>query len=81
VQDLQPTLDRIDRGERLPFRNDGRIFAKRERLLPSRYFGYYREYVHPTPGIAGAGARRVIVGQAGEIYYTADHYRTFARIR
>ena len=48
--DLGPTLDRISRGERFPHRNDGSIFRNREGRLPSKPDGYYREYVHPTPG-------------------------------
>lgn len=39
--------------------------------------GYYTEYVHPTPGILGPGPQRIVVGQGGEMYYTADHYKTF----
>jgi RHS repeat-associated protein len=74
---LQPTLDRINRGERFPHRNDGSVFQNREGLLPPQPFGYYREYVVPTPGITGPGAQRIIIGQGGEIYYTPDHYRTF----
>ncbi|UFI47588.1 ribonuclease domain-containing protein [Pseudomonas savastanoi] len=39
--------------------------------------GYYTEYVHPTPGIVGPGPQRIVVGKGGEMYYTADHYKTF----
>ena len=75
--ELRPTLDRINRGERFPHRNDGSIFGNREGRLPQRPYGYYREYVHPTPGVEGPGAQRLVIGQEGEIYYTPDHYRTF----
>jgi len=81
VGDLQDTFDRIARGELLPYRNDGRIFANREGSLPTRAFGYYTEYVHPTPGIDGPGPCRVIIGRSGEAYYTADHYRSFVRVK
>ena len=54
-----------------------------EKRLPREQRGYYREYTVPTPGEASRGARRIIAGaQPPEVfYYTADHYRTFRRIR
>jgi filamentous hemagglutinin len=79
--DLRPTLDRIERGEKLRFANDGSVFENRERRLPRQARGYYHEYVHPTPGQAGPGAQRVVIGEEGETYYTPDHYRTFHRVR
>ena len=79
--DLQPTLDRIERGGRNSHRNDGSTFQNRERKLPAKPQGYYKEYVHPTPGIGGPGPQRVIVGEKGDVWYTADHYKTFQRIR
>jgi ribonuclease T1 len=33
-----------------------------------------------TPGSADRGARRIIAGADGELYYTADHYATFQRV-
>jgi guanyl-specific ribonuclease Sa len=77
---LQSTLTRIDKGVKFPHRNDGSIFQNKEGLLPKKPPGYYREYVHPTPGINGPGAQRVVVGQGGEIYYTPDHYGTFVPV-
>ncbi|MBK1671898.1 ribonuclease [Ectothiorhodospira shaposhnikovii] len=79
--DLAPELARIERGERDPHRNDGSVFQNREGRLPARERGYYREYVVRTPGIRHAGPQRLVIGQEGEVYYTADHYRTFTRIR
>jgi guanyl-specific ribonuclease Sa len=78
--DVGPTLDRIERGERLAFSHDGTTFQNRERRLPQKASGYYQEYVHPTPGVSGPGPQRIIVGRGGEIYYTPDHYRTFQRL-
>jgi filamentous hemagglutinin len=49
----------------------------REGLLPQQAAGYYQEFVHPTPGISGPGPQRIIVGQAGELFYTPDHYDSF----
>lgn len=78
--ELQKTLDLIARGGPFPFRNDGTVFANRERHLPQHERGYYREYTVVTPGSPDRGARRVVRGNGGETYYTRDHYRTFVRI-
>ncbi len=32
-------------------------------------------------GPGGRGTHRLIFGREGEVYYTADHYRTFTRLR
>jgi ribonuclease T1 len=56
------------------------VFGNYERLLPRKPRGYYHEYTVPTPGAHDRGARRIIAGQGGELYYTDDHYRTFKRI-
>jgi guanyl-specific ribonuclease Sa len=78
--DIGSTLGRIRRGERLHFSHDGSTFENRERRLPQRPAGYYKEYVHPTPGVDGPGPQRIVAGKQGEIYYTPDHYRTFQRM-
>ena len=84
--DLKPTLDRIAQGKSFPHRNDGSIFQNRPLRgqttpqLPAKPQGYYREYVHPTPGVSGPGPQRIVTGQRGEIYYTPDHYTTFIRV-
>ncbi len=70
-----------------PFRyeRDGVTFGNREGLLPPRSRGHYREYTVTTPGARNRGARRIVCGGAPRAtdacYYTADHYRSFARIR
>jgi filamentous hemagglutinin len=79
--DLAPVLERIAAGERDPHRNDGGIFGNREGLLPARARGYYREYVVRTPGITHVGPQRVVLGRDGEVFYTADHYESFQRVR
>jgi ribonuclease T1 len=56
------------------------VFRNRERRLPNRPRGYYREYTVETPGHSDRGARRIVVGRQGEMYYTDDHYRRFRRI-
>ncbi|EIU1665422.1 DUF637 domain-containing protein [Pseudomonas aeruginosa] len=78
--DLGPTLDRIKSGGSYPHKNDGSIFQNRAGDLPVKPAGYYTEYVHPTPGVTGPGAQRIVVGKGGEMYYTADHYKTFIPI-
>jgi filamentous hemagglutinin len=42
--------------------------------------GYYREFVHPTPGVNGAGLQRIVTGSGGEIWYSPNHYKTFIPI-
>lgn len=73
------TLALIDRGGPFPHRQDGGVFHNRERLLPQRPRGHYREYTVDTPGARDRGARRIVTGGDPplEWYYTADHYRSF----
>lgn len=76
------TVERIDRGGPFRYSQDGSTFGNRERLLPSRPSGFYREYTVPTPGEEDRGARRVVAGDGGrQLFYTADHYASFVRIR
>jgi ribonuclease T1 len=83
------TLVRIKQGGPFPYRRDGAVFNNFERRLPIRERGYYREYTVPTPGARDRGVRRIVAGAgyggdvrtSGEYYYSADHYRTFRRIR
>jgi ribonuclease T1 len=79
--DLQPTLDRIERGEENRHRNDGSSFQNRENRLPRKPLGYYKEYVHPTKGEYGPGPQRIIIGKEGEVWYTPDHYKSFKKIK
>jgi ribonuclease T1 len=74
------TVVLIDAGGPFPYDRDGVVFENREGMLPPEQSGYYHEYTVPTPGAADRGARRIIRGDAGELYWTGDHYRTFARI-
>lgn len=60
---------------------DGSTFGNFEGLLPDRPRGYYAEYTVETPGIDHRGARRIIAGDGGELYWTEDHYASFERIR
>jgi ribonuclease T1 len=78
--EAQQTLVLIRSGGPFPYARDGVEFRNREGLLPKRGRGYYREYTVKTPGAKDRGARRIVAGQAGEYYYTDDHYRSFRRI-
>jgi ribonuclease T1 len=84
LADLPPeaarTVELIDAGGPFPEDEDGGTFENREELLPDQAFGYYREYTVPTPGSDDRGARRIIGGDDGELYWTGDHYRSFSRI-
>ncbi len=75
------TLALIKRGGPFPYSRDGIVFQNLEGLLPDQRRGYYREYTVPTPGLNHRGARRIVAGRVGEYWYTADHYRSFKRIR
>lgn len=84
TSDLPPealdTLALIEAGGPYPYDQDDGVFGNREGLLPDRFDGYYREYTVETPGSADRGARRIIVGDDGEIYYTDDHYESFVEV-
>lgn len=76
--DLGPTWERVQRGDKL--RGDG-VFTDFAHKLPKRPKGYWREFVHPTEGVRGAGPQRVIVGRGGEIFYTPDARKSFIQLR
>ena len=79
--EARETLRRIEAGGPFPYRQDGGTFQNRERLLPPRARGYYREYTVETPGSRDRGARRIVAGgdPPVEYFYTDDHYRSFRR--
>ncbi|MDX2564889.1 ribonuclease domain-containing protein [Streptomyces sp. TX20-6-3] len=82
--DLPPearrTLDLIARGGPYPYAKDGAVFSNFERILPREERGYYREYTVRTPGERDRGARRIVTGRDGEIYWTDDHYESFREV-
>lgn len=85
VHELPPeareTVVLIHHGGPYVYAKDGAVFSNREGLLPRQKRGYYREYTVKTPGERTRGARRIISGAGGELYYTEDHYNHFRRIR
>ena len=88
-REAQSTLALIKAGGPFAYAKDGSVFGNREKALPARHRGYYREYTVPTPGARDRGARRIVAGAgaagdvriSGEYYYTDDHYNSFRRIR
>ncbi|MEU3749698.1 MULTISPECIES: ribonuclease domain-containing protein [Streptomyces] len=82
--DLPPearrTLGLIARGGPYPYAKDGAVFSNFERILPRKERGYYREYTVKTPGERDRGARRIVTGRDGELYWTDDHYETFREV-
>ncbi|MFZ3324035.1 MAG: ribonuclease domain-containing protein [Usitatibacter sp.] len=71
----------IHKGGPYPYARDGVIFSNREELLPKQKRGYYREFTVKTPGDRTRGARRIVSGSLGELYYSDDHYKHLRRIR
>ena len=78
--EAQSTIALIKKGGPFPYERDGVTFGNREKLLPLRERGWYREYTVRTEGERTRGARRIIAGRDGTLYYTDDHYRSFKRI-
>lgn len=74
------TLRLIRAGGPYPHAADDDVFGNRERLLPRRERGYYREYTVRTPGEDDRGPRRIVAGADGDLYWTTDHYASFRQI-
>ena len=79
-QEAVETLALIRKGGPFPHPRDGVVFGNREKKLPARERGWYREYTVKSPGARDRGARRIVAGRDGTLYYTDDHYRSFKRI-
>ncbi|MEZ5231876.1 MAG: ribonuclease domain-containing protein [Acidimicrobiales bacterium] len=69
----------VQSGGPFPYDRDGVVFENRERLLPRRDRGDYREYTVPTLGEGDRGARRLVVSDEA-VFYTADHYDSFVQV-
>jgi len=68
-------------------RDDGDTFGNRERLLPAKPNGYYREYTVEAPDERFPGPRRLVTGGQARLgaepetwFYTADHYESFCEL-
>jgi ribonuclease T1 len=79
--EARKTIALIRKGGPFPYRRDAVVFGNFEEKLPARARGYYREYTVRTPGAKDRGARRIVAGRGGELYYTDDHYNSFRRIK
>ncbi len=73
-------LGLIADGGPFEYSQDDRTFQNRERILPPQGYGFYREYTVETPGSPDRGARRIIAGDNGAIFYTDDHYNSFREV-
>lgn len=81
-EQARTTYQLILAGGPFPYEKDGSVFGNRERLLPGKARGYYREYTVKTPRARHRGARRIVCGGAQprkpeHCYYTGDHYSSF----
>lgn len=80
-REARDVLSRIEAGG--PFKypeHDGKTFSNFEALLPDRPRGHYREYtVEMRPRVRGP--MRLVTGGDGEVFWTEDHYESFARVR
>jgi ribonuclease T1 len=79
-EQARQTIALIRKGGPYPYERDGIAFGNFEKLLPAKERGYYREYTVRTPGAKGRGARRIVAGRGGELFYSDDHYQSFKRI-
>ena len=81
----QEMMKKIYAGGPFKYDKDGTVFGNRERILPAKNRGFYREYTVKTLGERTRGARRIVCGglqpAAPEAcYYTDDHYASFRKI-
>ena len=79
--EARQTIALIRKGGPFPYERDGTIFGNFENRLPAQPRGSYREYTVRTPGANSRGARRIVAGKGGELYYSDDHYESFRRIK
>src|SRR6185369_9116818 len=79
-REARDTIALIHKGGPYPYAKDHAIFGNREGKLPKQKRGYYHEYTVKTPGERTRGARRIVKGGSGELFYTDDHYNSFRRI-
>ena len=83
--EAQSTYRLVFSGGPFPYAKDGIVFGNRERQLPAKPRGYYREYTVKTQGSRDRGARRIVCGgkpptQPEACFYTDDHYASFRLI-
>ena len=69
------TLALIHKGGLFPYAKHGTVSGTLSPSRPARR-GYYHEYTVRTLGERYCEARRVVMGQGGEVMYTDDHYNS-----
>lgn len=79
-EQARTTLRLINSDGPFPYAKDGAVFGNFEGLLPRRQSGYYHEYTVVTPGSPDRGARRIVAGENGSRFYSADHYDSFREV-
>jgi ribonuclease T1 len=80
-REAQATVALIDAGGPFPYSQDGETFGNNERILPAHPRGWYREYTVRTPAERDRGPQRIVTGDHDtQLFYTADHYASFARV-
>ena len=80
-REARQTIALIKKGGPYPYKKDGAVFGNFEKRLPLHERGYYKEFTVPTPASRDRGARRIIAGRSGELYYTDNHYQSFKQVR
>jgi ribonuclease T1 len=80
-KEARETIALIHKGGPYPYAKDHAVFGNREGKLPKQKHGYYHEYTVKTPGERTRGARRIVAGRGGELYYSPDHYNSFRRVK
>ena len=81
----QDMMKKIYAGGPFKYDKDGVVFGNREKILPAKNRGFYREYTVKTLGERTRGARRIVCGGSmatapEACYYTDDHYASFRKI-
>ena len=81
----QDMMKKIEAGGPFKYDKDGTVFGNRERILPAKNRGFYREYTVKTSGERTRGAKRIVCGGVkptapDACYYTDDHYASFRKI-
>jgi ribonuclease T1 len=80
-QAITDAVGLIDTKGPFAYQRDGIKFKNREAKLPAQPAGHYREYTVASSGVTGRGARRIVHGATGELFYSPDHYTSFIQLR
>jgi ribonuclease T1 len=81
LTDLDQFIREIRRGRKPPNVTGGKVFENTNEDLPTKPYGYYREYdVEPKVVGKNRGKLRIVLGNGGEVYLTGNHYDDFRPI-